>query len=202
MIPLPSKKYSIIYADPPWLYNHNDLPETGLQAEYKTEKGKSSHYKSMPLEEIKKLPIANIAEENSILFLWATFPLLKEAIEVIESWDFTYKTLAFSWIKTNKRQDLNQVTFFPTEFIDYFFGIGYYTKSNCEVCLLATKGSGKSLVVSNSVSSVIIAPRRRHSQKPDEARAGIEKLVGPDVAKIELFARTQSPGWDVWGNEV
>lgn len=155
----------------------------------------------MRISEIKTLPIKGLAADDSILFLWATFPLLQEALDVIEAWGFVYKTLAFAWIKTNPRQNLKQAMLFPTDFIDDCFGIGHYTKSNCEVCLLGVRGNGASLVKSNSVASTIIAPRREHSRKPDEARQRIVQLVG-DVPRVELFARQKTDGWDAWGNEV
>lgn len=186
-----SKKYQIIYADPAWKYQNGGVPQGGVDKQYPT----------MKLEDIKNLPINKIADDNCILFIWATFPLLKEALEVIGAWGFEYKTLGFSWIKTNKRQNLKQSSFLPTDFIDDFFGIGYYTKSNCEVCLLAVKGSGAKLVKSNCVASTIISPRREHSRKPDETRERIVELVG-DIPRVELFARQKTAGWDVWGNQV
>ena len=124
---------------------------------------------------------------DCILFMWATFPNLPDALRVIQEWGFTYKTLGFSWIKTNKKNG------------KYFFGIGYYTKSNAEICLIATKGKPKP--ISNYVSSVIVSPRREHSRKPDEIRDKIVELVG-DMPRIELFARQTVDGWDCWGNEV
>ena len=99
----------------------------------------------------------------------------------------TYKTLGFSWIKTNSRNGKP------------FFGIGHYTRSNCEVCLLAVRGKPK--VVSKYVSSVIISPRRKHSEKPDIVRDKIVELCG-DVPRIELFARKRVAGWDSWGREI
>lgn len=150
--------------------------------------GALSHYETMPLKEIKALPLASIIADSAVLFLWVTFPLLKEGLEVLESWGFKYKTLGFSWIKTNKRNGKP------------FFGIGYYTKSNCECCLLGVRG--KTIKpATNSVSSVIISSRREHSRKPSEAKARIELLYPPQT-KIELFAREKTPGWDSWGNEV
>jgi N6-adenosine-specific RNA methylase IME4 len=122
-----------------------------------------------------------------MLFLWATFPNLQEALNVINAWGFQYKTLGFSWIKTNTGNGKP------------FFGIGYYTKSNCEVCLIGVKG--KPIKASNYVSSVLIAPRERHSKKPDIVRDKIVELCG-DVPRIELFARETVLGWDSWGNEV
>ena len=154
-------------------------------------KAKDCGFNTMPIEDIKALGtvIKDISADDCILFLWVTFPKLEEAIETIKSWGFTYKTLAFSWIKTNPKDG------------QPFFGIGYYTRSNCEVCLLATKGKARKLVISNKESSCIISEIQEHSKKPDEARQRIDELVG-QVPKIELFARQQVDGWDAWGNEI
>ena len=176
--PLPKGKYQVIYADPPWEYDREIGQGVAID-----------QYTTLPLEEIKKMPIINIASEDSILFLWATFPKIKEALETIEAWGFEYKTVAFTWIKTNKNNDKP------------FFGIGSYFKSNAEVCLLAIKGKPHPLVKDNSLSSVIISPLEEHSQKPAEARVRIEKLLG-NVKRIELFAREKVKGWDSWGNEI
>lgn len=147
-----------------------------------------SHYSVMDYKDIAKLPIQQLSAENAVLFCWATFPMLKEALYVIEHWGFKYKTLGFSWIKTNKKNGKP------------FFGVGYYAKSNCEVCLMAVKG--KTIKpASNKVSSAIIAPRREHSRKPDEVKERIVELFG-DLPRIELFAREKTLGWDVWGNEI
>jgi len=116
--------------------------------------------------------------------------MLKEALEVIKNWGFEYKTAGFVWFKTNPKQPLKE-----------FFGIGYYTKSNAEICLLATKGKAHQLVKSNSISQVITAPKSKHSEKPEIVRNKIVQLVG-NLPKIELFAREKTDGWDVWGNEV
>jgi len=141
----------------------------------------------MDTDKIKKINIQGISNINCMLFLWATFPNLQEALDVIKAWGFTYKTLAFSWIKTNKKNSKP------------FFGIGYYTKSNCEVCLLGVKG--KPIKKSNYVSSVIMSPREAHSKKPDIVREKIIELCG-DIPRIELFAREKTKGWHVWGNDV
>lgn len=178
----PDKKYSVVYADPPWKYNDRRNKHTRFCG------GAMAHYSVMDYKTIATLPVNNITEDSAVLFLWATFPMLKEALYVLESWGFTYTTLGFSWIKTNKRNGKP------------FFGIGYYTKSNCEVCLLGVKGKTIKPAV-NTVSSCVIAPRREHSRKPDEVRNGIEKMY-PQQKKIELFARQESEGWDCWGNEV
>jgi len=138
--------------------------------------------------EIAALPVKDIANENSVLFIWATFPNLIPAIQVVEAWGFVYKTAGFTWLKQNRSGK------------GLFFGVGYYSKSNAEVCLLATRG--KPLKPStDGVSSAILSPLREHSRKPDEARHRIEQLY-PDKRKIELFARQSYPGWDALGNGI
>lgn len=149
--------------------------------------GAMGHYPTMSFEDIKNLPIKDITDDNCALFLWTTFPYLKQQIELFEAWGFEYKTLGFSWIKTNKNNN------------NPFFGIGYYSKSNCEICLLGIKGKMKP--ISNKVSSCIISPKMEHSRKPQEVRDRIVKLFG-DIPRIELFARQYDDGWDCWGNEV
>lgn len=170
------KKYSIIYADPPWLYAHRFVRGAACD-----------HYGLMRLDEIAALPISALADDNCALFLWVTFPLLEDCIKIFKAWEFRYVTLGFSWIKTNRKNG-NPV-----------FGIGHYSKSNCEVCLLGLKGKMKP--VSNKVSSVVISPLREHSRKPDEVREKIVELFG-DLPRIELFARQCVEGWDCWGNEI
>ena len=141
----------------------------------------------MSIEEIKALPVGDLAAKDCALFLWITFPCLFEALEVLESWGFSYKTVAFVWIKQNRKND------------NLFTGMGYWTRANAEICILATKGHPKR--VSASVHQVIISHIEEHSKKPQEARDRIVKLMG-NVPKIELFARNTTPGWDVWGNKV
>lgn len=175
------KKYNIIYLDPPWKYNDRRNKHTRFSG------GAMAHYPVMKISEIKALPIGNLAEDNAAMFMWCTFPQLGEQITLFKHWGFKYVTQAFTWIKTNKNDNKP------------FFGIGYYTKSNPEVCLLGIRGKMKP--VSNYVSSVIIAPRGKHSEKPKEARNRIVQLFG-DVPRIELFARNSSPGWDVLGNGI
>ncbi len=179
MIPFPDKKYQIIYADPPWSYRDKRDKHSRICG------GASSHYETMDTQAIKALKVP--ADDNCMLFMWATFPNLQEALDVIKAWGFIYKTLGFSWIKTNKKNGKP------------FFGIGYYTKSNCEVCLIGVKG--KPIKASNSVSSVIIAPKGEHSKKPDIVRNKIIEFCG-NLSRIELFARQKTDGWDVWGSEI
>ena len=157
----------------------------------------NAQYNTMEQKDIEALPISKLAEDNCILFLWATFPKIQEALDTIKAWGFEYKTVGFTWVKTNLKDGKP------------FFGVGWYTRSNAEVCLIGVKG--KAPKVSNSISSIIIEPRRRHSQKPNIIREKIVEFCG-DIPRIELFARrdnqlnlkgkTTFDGWDVWGNEV
>jgi len=174
------KKYQIIYADPPWHFKvysdkgHNEVD-------------RGCPYPVMSKEAICKLPINDLADKNCILFIWATYPNLEEAFKVIDSWGFKFKTVGFTWVKQNPKG------------VGYHFGLGYWTRANPEICIIASKGHPKR--VSCSVANLIISPRRKHSQKPDEIRDKIVTLMG-DLPRIELFAREKTEGWDVWGNEV
>lgn len=169
-------KYNIIYADPPWQYRQN-----------KGQGVAEKHYRTMNLNDICNRPIDTISQKDSVLFLWATFPMLQEALKVMAAWGYTFKTVGFVWIKQNKLGK------------GYFFGLGYWTRSNAEICLFGVKGRPKK--VSKKVHQLIISPIERHSKKPDIARDKIAELMG-DLPQIELFARQSSPGWAVWGNEV
>ena len=173
------KKYQIIYADPPWEYKDNkgNLPKLG---------GKT--YPTMPLDDLKELPIKNIADNNCLLFMWATMPLLKEALQLIEAWDFKYITCAFCWVKQN-----------PTGF-GIYSGLGHWVNGNAELCLLAKRGLPKRYA--KNIKQIILTPVGRHSRKPDEiARDRITAIAG-NLPRIELFARRKVEGWDCWGNEV
>lgn len=147
----------------------------------------TDHYKTMTLKDICSLPVKNIADENCILFMWVTLPKLNEFMKVINAWGFEYKSTAFVWCKKNKISD------------SFFLGLGRWTRANPEICVLATKGKIKRL--SKSVRQLQVFPIEQHSKKPDEFRDLILELVG-DLPRIELFARNNTPGWDVWGNEV
>ena len=181
MIPFPKKKYNIIYADPAWSYG-GTIPQ-----HIDSRRKHGQFYSVMETDEISKLPINKITNENAILFMWATFPLLDQALRVIRDWGFEYKTCAFTWIKKNKKAD------------SFFWGMGMWTRSNAEVCLIGTKGKPKRN--SASVHQVVYEPIREHSRKPDCVRDRIVELCG-DLPRIELFARQKVDGWDCWGNEV
>jgi len=178
LVDFPNKKYKVIYADPPWYFKNYSEKGEGKNA--------TQHYSCMEFDDIKNLPVSNISDKDSVLFMWITDPFLHRAFEVIESWGFTYKTVAFTWAKTNR------------DGLGFFMGSGYWTRANPEMCLLATRGKPKRL--DGSVRQLIIDKRREHSRKPDQMYHHIERLVeGP---YIELFARTTKEGWDCWGNET
>lgn len=175
----PTKKYNIIYADPPWSYSTSSGIAGG--------RGQNTAYRCLRPVEIYDFPVSDISAEDSILFLWATFAMLPEALYTIKAWGFYYKTSAFTWIKKNKKADSN------------FFGMGQWTRRNTEICLLGTKGNPKP--INHSISELVEAPIEEHSRKPAAVRDLIVQLCG-DLPRIELFARQQAPGWDVWGDEV
>ena len=163
--------------DPPWKHdawvNGNKSPMT--------------HYPAMTTDELCALPVKNIAADDCVLFLWATYPHLQAAFRVIESWGFDYSTAAFVWVKKNKQADTP------------FFGCGAWTRANSELCLLATKGKVERLDA--TISQIVESPIEEHSKKPDIVRGLIERLVGK-LPRIELFCRNPAVGWDVWGNEA
>lgn len=170
------RKFNILYADPPWKYERN-----------KVQGAAENHYPTMSIEQLCALDVEKITDENCALFLWSTFPFLPEALRLIKAWGFMYKTTAFVWLKQNRKNK------------DWFFGLGFWTRGNAEICLLATKG--KPQRKSAKVSQLIIAPIDKHSKKPDIVREKIVELMG-DLPRIELFARQTTPGWEVFGNEV
>lgn len=183
MIPLPEKRYKIILADPPWPYSkYRNLSKNT------NDKVRVTPYTAMTLEDIKRMPISQIAEKDCVLLLWVTFPCLEMGLKVIKAWGFTYKTVAFNWLKKNKKG------------IGYFMGFGHYTRSNGEICLLATKGKGLKVLKKN-MSQVVVTPLTQHSAKPAIVRNKIVSLFG-DESRIELFARKQASGWDAWGNDL
>lgn len=184
---LPAGPYDVILADPPWAFQTWSARGGGRSAK--------RYYPTLQTDVIGDLPVSSIAASESVLFLWSIFTRLPDALEVIKRWGFTYRTVAFVWVKTNADGS-------P------FMGLGYYTRQNAEVCLLAIRGHRRTAAsplrrVAADVRSVILAPRREHSRKPDEQYERIRRLFGPDVRRIELFARPpHQPGWDVWGLEA
>ena len=183
------KKYNIIYADPAWKFGNrlrNGSPEANGTKNIVHRK-LSETYNVMTTDEICQLPINDLTHKDCVLFIWTTDAHLEDAMKVINAWGFTYKTCAFTWIKQNPKSNT------------IFKGVGRWVMGNAELVLLATKGKPKRIAM--NISQVVLAKRGRHSQKPEEVRSRIVKLMG-NVPKIELFARTKREGWDCWGNQL
>lgn len=190
------RMYRVIYADPPWQY------------EQKKQGDCTRHYGTMSIEELCKLPVKSIAMRNSLLFMWTTWPILAQGtpLQVMKQWGFEPKGAAFVWIKTTAQGTPH-------------LGLGRWTRGNSEPCMIGVRGENSFEIIDNSqpcllgvsgkgpgrdarnVSQVVMSHRREHSRKPDRIRSEIERLCtrGP---RIELFARTQTKGWDAWGNET
>jgi N6-adenosine-specific RNA methylase IME4 len=172
-------QFDIVLADPPWSFK--TWSDKG--------KDRSPDYGVMTLDQLRSLPIKDITAPNAALFMWCCWPFIfRDALPLIESWGFTYRTCAFVWIKAKRKGK------------GFHMGLGYYTRANTEVCLLAVKG--KMPVADHGVSQVIFSRVREHSRKPDEQYELIERLY-PSGSYLELFAREKhSDKWLTWGFEA
>jgi N6-adenosine-specific RNA methylase IME4 len=192
-IPLPDSKYEVILCDPPWEYHTWNKKDKGRTAE--------SHYHTMTTKDILELPVGDIAADNCALFLWITCPNIFLGEKVLRSWGFEFVTVAFNWVKL--RKNLPAVNSIKAGGIEIFpkKGLGHWTRSGSELCLLARKGRITRL--NKNIDQVIYAPIREHSRKPDEQYERIEQLLGLEQStpKIELFARYPHEGWEGWGLE-
>jgi len=173
---LDNKKYKIIYADPAWTYDDKALSGN---------RGAGCKYDLMTDEALKMMPVSQLADNNCVLFMWATYPKIREALDLVKAWGFEYKTVAFTWVK-------------KTSINTNFMGMGRWTRANAEIVLLGTKG--KPSRVDAGIPQIVQTVVKEHSQKPDEVRQRIVKLCG-NIPRVELFARTKVYGWDVWGND-
>ena len=173
------KKYDIIYADPPWDYK-GQKQHSGKGG--KDTGGAESHYPTMKLKELKKLPIPEICSDDCLIFMWATSPHLDQAIDLLKSWGFKWSTVGFVWVKDKVNPS-------------------FYTMSQVELCLIGKKGKIPQPRGLRNVRQLVNAPRQKHSKKPKEVRDRID-LMFPEQKKIELFARELAEGWDSWGNEI
>jgi N6-adenosine-specific RNA methylase IME4 len=180
-----TKKYGLIYADPPWAFETFSTNGHGRSAD--------AHYDCMTLDGIQALPVPDVAERNSVLLLWARDPMIPAALDLIKAWGFEFKTIGFYWAKLNKGAPGLCIS--PD---DFFTGMGYWTRGNVEQCLLATRG--KPARKSKGVRKLVISRRREHSRKPDEIHGYIENLV--DGPYLELFSRANREGWDSWGEQT
>lgn len=181
--------FSIIYADPAWRYQN-----TGLNG------SAEKHYATMSIAELCALPVADIAASNSVLFLWCCNPLLPEALQVMKTWGFTYKTVPFTWVKLTKNG------------LEHY-GTGRWTRANPEQVLLGVRGKIRPVDASlrhlvwdeheplDMDPETFIGPLGRHSAKPTQVRERIDALMG-DLPRVELFARQRAEGWFAWGAET
>jgi N6-adenosine-specific RNA methylase IME4 len=190
---LPRNHFGAILADPPWAFNlwwggrTNETP-AGVPS-----RATEPHYGVMREPELNALPVGDLAADDCVLFLWTCWPVLEWSLRTINAWGFTYKTCGFCWVKAHAKQ----VDMFRDD-IPAHMTLGYWTRSNSEVCLLATRGKPKR--IATDVKQAIIEPRREHSRKPDGIHERIQRLVaGP---YLELFARQKRAGWTVWGNQT
>lgn len=172
-------KYALIYADPPWLYR--DKAADG-------NRGASFKYQVMNVNDICRIPVWDLAAENCLLAMWWVPTQPVEALKVMDSWGFRLMTMkGLTWHKTNKHKGNSAI------------GMGHMTRANSEDCLFAVKGKLPPRIDA-SICQHFSAARRGNSEKPDEAREMLVRLLG-DVPRIELFSRSSSHGFDVWGNQ-
>lgn len=165
------QRYPVIYADPPWRYEFAESETREIE----------NHYPTMDLDSICALPVAELATEDAILFMWATSPKLEEGLRVMKSWGFTYRSSAV-WVKPQ-------------------LGMGYYFRQQHELLLVGTRGAIPAPAPENRPRSVLEAPRQAHSAKPHDYYGLIEAMY-PTLPKIELFARSAREGWAAWGNQA
>lgn len=171
--PLPPGPFDVVYADPPWRFKTYSAKGKGRSAE--------KHYECMGVDDIIALDIESVAADNCVLYLWTTAPMLNIALKVMYEWGFDYKSCSV-WVKDR-------------------IGTGYWFRNRHELLLVGSRGSGVAPKRGLAVDSVISGQQREHSRKPDRAREIIERYH-PEARKLELFARTQAPGWTAWGNET
>ncbi len=190
MIDLPTTDggWRCVLADPPWRFKFRGKTDGNARVI------ENSHYRTMDLADVKAMPVRDVVARDCWLFLWVTWPFLEEGLRVITRWGFRYRSAAFVWPKLKPTSA--HALFLGAD--DFVPGTGYTTRKATEVCLLGRRGSPKRL--DRGVVDLVIAPRRQHSRKPDSVYPLIERFCeGP---RLELFARTQRPGWTVFGDQV
>lgn len=187
---MPQGPFDILYADPPWRF--------ASWSHRGEDRGAVQHYPCMTMDELKALPIADIAAPDAALFMWVVQPMLPQALELLGAWGFTFKTVAFCWVKIKGPYGQGRL-FLDSQ--DVRKGLGYHTRSGMEQCWLATRGKGYSRATMGE-AQVHFEAIREHSRKPDHFAEAIERLTGPKARKVELFCRTPRPEWSHFGNQV
>jgi len=170
--------YRAILMDVPWSFL--------VRSDKGKDRSAERHYATMTLDEIKALPVRDLAHpDGCVLHFWVIDTHLEMALDVIRAYGFTYKTVGFYWAKTNADGSM-------------FTGMGFWTRANPEQAWLATIGNPKR--TGKGVKRLIVSPRREHSRKPDEIYERIEALT--DGPYVELFARQWRPNWSAWGDQI
>lgn len=173
-----TKQYDIIYTDPPWQYNSSDnLAKTSL-----LNKDENFHYPTMSLDKLKNIDVQSLAKPDCLMFMWVVNPMLDDGIELLKHWGFNFATVGFVWDK----QKVNP---------------GYYTMSSIEMCIIGKKGKIPEPRGERNIRQFLSLTRGKHSAKPHEVRTRIERMF-PEQSKLEMFARTASDGWHLWGNDI
>ena len=176
------KKYQIIYVDPPWSYGRRMTGGNGKDTPIYDSGAADDHYPTMTIKELKALPVNDLADEDCLMYMWTTGPFMALSIDVMREWGFEYKTMGFVWDKMN-------------------INPGFYTMSRYEFCIIGKSGRIPRPRGARNIRQHLSEKRTRHSAKPEDVRKRIEAMF-PTQARVELFARQKSPGWDSWGNEV
>ena len=187
--------YGAIMADPPWHFRARTALQVG---NWTSRRDAEKHYAVMGLDDIKALPVRDLAAKDAHLFLWTTGPCLRQAFEVIDAWGFRYSAIAFTWVKLKRTHDPRQLRVLPTAESDLHVGLGLTTRKNTEFCLLGRRGNAHRNA--KNVREVVMSPVREHSRKPDEVAARIMRYC--DGPYAELFARSSREKWSTWGNEL
>jgi len=192
---LPQNHFKAIVADPPWHFR----ARTALQmSNWTSRRDVEKHYKVMGIDDIKAMPVKDLAAKDAHLFLWVTGPCLRQGFEVMEAWGFRYSAVAFTWVKFKRSHNALQLRVVPSDESDLHVGLGLTTRKNAEFVLLGRRGNAHRNA--KNVREIIMAPVREHSRKPDEAYRRVERYC--DGPYLELFGRQQRPGWTVRGDEA
>lgn len=191
-----TRKWPLIAADPPWSFDN--------WSEEGEDRNANQHYETMTLDQMKQLPVGDIAADDCALFLWVTDPTLPQAMELLKSWGFTYRSVAFYWAKIWEGADVHEMD----ERRTFPIGTGYGTRANPEQCWLATRGNPRRRILEidgelkkdMAIRRLQFGPRTQHSAKPGKFYDLMTRLYeGP---ALEMFARNQRPGWACWGNQI
>lgn len=192
---VPEGGFKCILADPPWHFRARTALQVG---NWTSRRDAEKHYAVMGVDDIKAMPVREVAAKDAHLFIWTTGPCLRQTFEVMEAWGFRYSAIGFTWVKLKRSFNALQLRVLPTLESDLHVGLGLTTRKNAEFCLLGRRGNARRNA--KDVREIILSPVREHSRKPDEQYPRIERYC--DGPRLELFARQQRPGWTAWGRET